>query len=86
MRARMKNLTPRDGICRESLGTDSLIFDRFRVNDAVARANLCKNILLCTQARSTCKGARKKCADPKNLRTLARCAQTSRVQKILISS
>jgi hypothetical protein len=71
---------------RESLGTDSLIFDRFHPLDTLVRGKLCKNILRYTQAR----GARDRdeirraCAN--FFVVFALRAQIAGAQKILISS
>jgi hypothetical protein len=45
-----KNLPGGGGMSRESLGTDSLFFDRFRPLGTLARGKLCKFFLLCTFA------------------------------------
>jgi len=47
---RRKNLPVGGGMSRESLGTDSLFFDRFRPLGTLARGKLCKIFLLCTFA------------------------------------
>jgi hypothetical protein len=52
----------------ESVGADSLFFDRFRSVDRVARRKLCKKFLLCTQARSDCFHVKIKRTNAKNLR------------------